>query len=432
MKTCFICWMILNTGLVWSQQPTVVLKGKITDANGDALPYTKISETQNRNSTLSNQRGTFYLNVPAEKASLRLSYVGYVTIDTTLYFKHNPGDTLFVSFRMIPTVKELGTVDISSKPYTRVFETTNLNILDYTFFGQNILLLVNGKENYQIRLLDSQEKVLTRQALHFKPKGFVKDCLGILHIVSDDSLYPVFFDSELFSFPDAISIQDYKEIIAPCVASSETCYFLKYVTDFDQTIQYFSQRKTDDSYQTLRVVRDAQVVKDVTDFAQTLLLVPAPNPMAELNANSLKSAHERFQDETFFENVLTVPTYAPLIRTNSAIYIFDHLADSCFVFSQQSDNIRQFTITYHLQKGWMNELIEDEAHEKIYAVHQVNGIFELAEINLETGALLESTKLEEHTYPEKIRIKDGWIYYLHHDVNLPGYNKLYKVRLKDF
>ncbi|MBI3133335.1 MAG: carboxypeptidase-like regulatory domain-containing protein [Bacteroidetes bacterium] len=425
------CVLIAFTSQVCAQQSGIVLKGRILDENGYPLPYAKISDYESRKTTLSNQRGLFYLTVPAEKVSLHISYIGYLPVDTTLNFKSTTHDTVSVSFRMVSTVKELGAITVSSQPYIRVFETTNLNILDYTFFGQHILLLVKSRENYQVRLLDQQEKILTRQNLAFKPVSFVKDCLGILHIVSEDSLYPVHFDSEVFTFPDAIPVEDYVEFIEPCVAATENFFFLKYVTNFNQTIDYISQRKADDFYQSLRKVTDPAKVNDVENYARELQVTVAPNIMGDIfDPRDVRASREKAQDQFFFDLVITNAVYAPLIRTGNAVYVFDHLADSCFVFSQNSEFIRQFSIGYHLQENWANTLLTDEAQEKIYAVHQTNGIFLLSEINLETGQLKEGTELVRHTYPQKIRIRDGWVYYLH-NLDNSGFNKLYKVRLKE-
>lgn len=413
-----------------AQQSIVTLTGKIVDEKGNPLPYAKISETQIQTTTLSNQRGTFYLKVPTTSAKIRISYIGYIAIDTLLTFKDNRNDTIPITFRMQPSSRELDIVTISSLPYHQVFETNNLNIIDYTFFGQNILLIVNGKEDYQVRLLDQQEKLLTKQNLNFKPISFVKDCLGILHIVSEDSLYPVIFDSEQFTFPDAIPILDYIEFIEPCVASNENYFFLKYVTNFNQTIEYISQRKVDDNYLLLRKVDDYQKTKDVMEYAMELEMTGAPNIMGEIfSARDIRAAREKAQDQFFFDLVITNATYAPLIRTSNAIYIFDHLADSCIVFTNNSEPIRTFGINHHLQKNWGNKLIVDEANEKIYALSVTTGIYSLHEINLETGELKTPTELTKHTFPEKIRIKDGFIYYLYLEKNNPGFRKLYRVRL---
>ena len=434
MKSLFYTVILLSiiglTIVCHAQQSTTILKGKILDDKGNHLPYAKISETQIQTSTLSNQRGTFYLKVPTPSAKIRISYIGYFTIDTTLYFRNNSPDTIPVTFRMQPSSRELEVVTISSAPYHQVFETTNLNIIDYTFFGQNILLIVNGKENYQVRLLDQQEKLLTKQNLNFKPISFIKDCLGILHIVSEDSLYPVIFDSEQFTFPDAIPILDYIEFIEPCVASNENYFFLKYITNFNHTIEYISQRKIDDNYLLLRKVNDEKKTNDVLNYATELNMTWAPDIMGEIfTAKDIRAAREKAEDQFFFDLVITNATYAPLIRTSSAIYIFDHLADTCFVLNNNSEPLRDFAINYHHQKSWGNKLIVDDANEKIYALYISNGIYSLHEINLETGELKKPTELSKHTYPEKIRIKDGFIYYLYLERENPGFRKLFRVRL---
>jgi hypothetical protein len=416
-----------------SAQTTQTIKGKILDETGAALPYARIIDQNSKITTLSNQRGIFHVSSKNQPISLKISYLGYETLDTTFTLENNSSDTIFCVFKLKPSVNELSTITVSSKPYHQVYQTTNLNILDYTFFGQNILLLVNYKNEYQIRLMDQSEKLLTRQQLQFKPQGFVKDCLGILHIFSKDTLYPVHFNSEFFSFPDAIPIEDYIEFIEPCVTSTDDFFALQYRTDFNQTIQYISQRKIDDSYGMIRLITDIDQVEYVLDYAEELNLTFAPSMVGEIYLQSdIRAAREKFQDQVFFDLVVTKAVYAPLFKTSNALFVFDHLADSCFVFNHQCQPIRQFQLSYHLQPEWANKLILEEGNERIFTVHQVNGIFSISEINLETGILKSKVTLEEHTYPEKIKIRNGWIYYLHHDPINSGFNKLFRVPINRY
>jgi hypothetical protein len=426
----FLLALIIQSCSLFAQNNQITIKGKIIDETGASLPYARVSELQSKISTLTNQRGTFYLNVPAEKAHLKISYIGYNSIDTTLYFGSKSNDTVFCTFKMIPSSKEFAVVNVSSKPYQQVYETTNLNILDYTFFGQNILLLVSFKGDYQIRLMDQSEKLLTKQNLSFKPSGFIKDCLGILHVFSKDSLYPVHFNSEQFSFPDAIPILDYIEFIEPCVASTDDFFFLQNITNFNQTIEYISQRKKDDYYNLIRLINDAEKTEDVLAYAEELQMTYAPSMMSEIfTFKDVRAAREKMQDQYFFDLVVTKATYAPLIKTASAVYVFDHLADSCFVFSLQSEPLRQFKINYHSRPDWANKLVLEDGSDRIFAVHSLNGIYSLSEINLETGELKAALTLTEHTYPERIKIRNGWVYYLHHDLQNAGFDKLFRVAI---
>lgn len=432
-KFVFLCTLfalVIRVSSAFSQNNQIVLKGKVIDETGASLPYARVSEQQTKNSTLSNQRGIFYLKVPAEETQLKISYIGYYSIDTVLYFGNTFRDTVFYTFKMIPSSREFAVINVTSKPYQQVYETTNLNILDYTFFGQNILLLVSFKGDYQIRLMDQSEKLLTKQNLSFKPTGFIKDCLGILHIFSKDSLYPVHFNSEQFSFPDAIPIMDYIEFIEPCVASADDFFFLQHITNFNQTIEYISQRKRDDLYKLIRLIHDAEKVKDVLAYAEELQMTVAPGMMSEIfTAKDVRAAREKMQDQYFFDLVVTNATYAPLIKTANAVYVFDHLADSCFVFDLQSEPLRQFKISYHKRPDWVHKLILEDDGDRIFAVHSLNGIYSLSEINLETGELKLPLTLTEHTYPEKIKIRNGWVYYLHHDLQNAGFDKLFRVAL---
>lgn len=411
-----------------AQSEAIIIRGKVVDETGVLLPYARIINQQSKVTTLTNQRGIFYISVFNPQVSLKISYIGYTLIDTLISIENMNTDTIDCFFRMTPKSNELAMITVSSKPYHQVFETTNLNIIDYTFFGQNILLLVSNKGDYQVRLMDPSEKILTKQNLSFKPRGFLKDCLGILHLFSKDSLYPVHFDSEIFSFPDAIPIEDYIEFIEPCVASTEDYFALQNISDFNQTIEYIAQRKKDDFYSLIRKITDSEKVEDVLRYASELEMAHAPSMTSEIfDERDIRAAREKFQDQVFFDLVVTNAAYSPLIKTSSAIFVFDHYSDSCYVFNHHCHPLRTLYIQYHKRSDWAEKLILEEGSERIFAIHNNLGIYSISEINLETGELKYSVRLSEHTYPQKIKIRNGWIFYLYQDMLTPGFTKLFKV-----
>ncbi|MCL2042434.1 MAG: hypothetical protein FWG84_10435 [Bacteroidales bacterium] len=82
-------------------------------------------------------------------------------------------------------------------------------------------------------------------------------------------------------------------------------------------------------------------------------------------------------------------------------------------------------ITYQKDKQWANEIIVNEEHTRCFAKYVKDGIVTLHEIDLDTGRVKGSLTLEEHTFPKKIRIKGGFVYYTYKESLYSDENKRY-------
>lgn len=117
----------------------------------------------------------------------------------------------------------------------------------------------------------------------------------------------------------------------------------------------------------------------------------------------------------FYELVLSNPVYNPLCKIRDSVFIFNHLSDSGYVYNQSGSLQRTFPIDYHYRSGWENELIVDHSGKNIYAKCVRRGLAYLLQIDSDSGEILNEYKLENHSFPEKIKIKNGVVYYFHND-----------------
>lgn len=432
MKPIFIlilvCWFSTSLG-----QP-FTLQGKVIEKNGSGLPYARITDRLINKSVLSNENGFFKIESLARKMELHISFIGYKSIDTTIQFNTSE-KSKYINFILTPENKKLNTVEVTSKPYVQVYDTPNQNIIDYTFLGPHIILIVKGDEKYQLKLVNENEEILTAKKLNFHPIGFTKDCFGFKYIVSADTMYQLGFDNDEFIFTDKITFTDYLNLRAPCVAETSELLFLKYISDNNQKITYLTQHKISNGYNYLIVIGDSILIvdrngqKDGLDAIEGFFQNAGITPGAELNACLLSAVRGLQQDQMFFEHVLNNEFYAPLIKTGGGIFVFDHVIDSCFIFSHSGHLKKSIFLTHHKRSDWEKNIFTDENLSAIYLVFQINGIFTIYEFNQNDGSLTNQTKLHEHTYPKNIKIKNGFVYYLHHELTGNSFNKLFSVKL---
>jgi hypothetical protein len=112
---------------------------------------------------------------------------------------------------------------------------------------------------------------------------------------------------------------------------------------------------------------------------------------------------------------LSKPAYNPLFFIGDTTYIFDHITDSYFIYDNSLNLFRSLFINYHYLEGWAKQLIVDEERQEVYAKFEKSGICYLKKIDLKAGSITKSYKLETHTYPTKIKIRDNIAYYLYQD-----------------
>ena len=61
---------------------------------------------------------------------------------------------------------------------------------------------------------------------------------------------------------------------------------------------------------------------------------------------------------------------------------------------------------------WTNDILIDQVSGKTYTVFTRNGTYTIYEINLNSGMLNKRLSIL-HLYPRKVRVYNGWVYYLY-------------------
>jgi hypothetical protein len=83
------------------------------------------------------------------------------------------------------------------------------------------------------------------------------------------------------------------------------------------------------------------------------------------------------------------------------------------------------------KKKWRKELIIDEVRGEVYAKFEKEGLCYLKKIDLITGEIVKTYKLEEHKYPTNIKIKNSEAYYFYKDHFNNGVMSLFKQILSE-
>jgi hypothetical protein len=128
-------------------------------------------------------------------------------------------------------------------------------------------------------------------------------------------------------------------------------------------------------------------------------------------------------------NMLQRPTYSPMFSVRDSIYVFDHVLGICDVYTTDGNAVRTFPIVHQEMGEWRNKLVADANGVKLYARMMRGSSVYLAEIDLDNGGILSSSRLREAALAEELKVKDGHAYYVVQDADIMVPDRLVRQRL---
>jgi hypothetical protein len=120
-----------------------------------------------------------------------------------------------------------------------------------------------------------------------------------------------------------------------------------------------------------------------------------------------------------------------LFIVGDTMHVFDHYKDCLYHYDKKGNKIDSVKISYHHPKNWRewkNVMLKDRMDNLIYAVYNNNGHKYLRRISYRTGKDEGKYKVIHHS-ADKIKIRDGSIYYVYRPFESGQEKFLYKERL---
>lgn len=128
-------------------------------------------------------------------------------------------------------------------------------------------------------------------------------------------------------------------------------------------------------------------------------------------------------------DLLSQPTYSPMLNLRDSIYVFDHVVGICYVHDNEGNEVRSFPLEHQEHNGWRNLLIPDSNGKKVYAHMRLRNKVYLMEVDLDNGALLSSTHLKHAKFVEHLKVKDGYAYYLKEYRDIHDHDQMMRQKL---
>jgi hypothetical protein len=135
----------------------------------------------------------------------------------------------------------------------------------------------------------------------------------------------------------------------------------------------------------------------------------------------------------FTNSIYYDPPIGDFYRVGQHLFVFDFYNDLLLSYEAHSAEPKDsIAINFHLnprKSGWEQRIIQDPVTKKTYTFFNDAGYYKLAEVNLETGELINEFKLF-YRYAENIQIFNGSVYYIYRPFESLQKKYLYYEELK--
>ena len=452
LKNIFLVFSLILIHLAAvSQKTNVWVNGAVYDEiSGEPLEDANIRFQQSQTGTITDDLGGFSLTTQKLPSILVVSHIGYETKNISIKF--TPLDDLVINLRQKSS--GLSGVVITSQKIDTVFIDDEYAVLDYEVLDEGILLLVFKYNLLRSELLFTDfagGELMELKVLPAKPLQLLKDCFGLLHVISKSKVFQISLDDDKIRLYDGVEIGKFNALMDGCEFEIKNkLYFSQ--KGFMELGRIFYYINTNDSQKHLLCsVFDEDKMDFFSQNPENAILFGATGPdlgdLRGLKGDLDIIGQMRFADtEAHFRKITFLsPAYLPIFRIGDSVAIFNHPASKIEFYGFQDSLVGSTPISYHIEENehkgiipvsafkregkWLKEVYVDHKWRKAYTLFmKSNGEQTIKEIDLETGELNTSI-LIPFPYVRKINVFDGHVYFIYKGWGSNQRNKLFRQGL---
>ncbi len=406
--------------LCYPQEKPTHISGRILDSDTEfPLQDVNIQIKGTNSGTTSDSYGYYSIYIKKLPAILIFSYVGYKKQYLKIKYKQNKK----INITLKPKSKALKGVSISANKIENIVKDKPLYIFDYDFYKNNIVLLAYQNRRISktiLVLINNSGSVICDLSVNGAKKLF-KDCFNNIHLITKDTTYQIYFNSKKLCLLYPTQNKKFNKTMSPCITESNNkLYFKRYSHNNQELLYYFIDINTKKK-KNLRYISNERSIELQDDLSNEIKL-------RKLFGIGYTEADKRFDEICFLS-----PVFAPLVKINDTIYIFNYIDSKIELYSPSGNLIKEIPISFHKSPNWKKKIYVDEKENKVYNLFQNNGASMLREINLKNGTLGKTIKIPGFYFIEKIQIRGAWVYFLYTEKwnmfkKYNNYKKLYKFK----
>lgn len=315
------------------------------------------------------------------------------------------------------SVRDLEGVDINGYYQVKLPTLQDEYVLDYIFHEDDILLLSKIKMDYVLRIVDANFDELKRVNLSQKPEGFYTDCMGYHHLLTADSAYQLFIENHDVQFLFAHEKNSFLSLLNNCVGTTENGLVYETFMHKNQTHMFIEFDTVNDVNNLL------YVTQDMANYFSLLEDQIRHEREWAANINNISAMGINFN-----YLVLSKEAYVPFFNLDTGYLILNH-KDNLAVKGNSFKSQEIFEIVYHQKESWADHIIQAENGDVFYAKLIDGGLLLIQDLGTDLNNEGKITHVNKHTFPQQLKIKDGYLYYMAREYKDSSYVKLWKVKL---
>ena len=315
-----------------------------------------------------------------------------------------------------------------------VFQSKEFNVADFEVSENgDFILLVYPKRAGQRNSLMLFDGIAVKDSLAVDQEGInlIKDYRNKIHLVCHEQVYHVQTTQNKINL-NSIPKSYFTTYILPVVDSTTSMMFFSNYNEFYPAFDYFSLDLIDSTYRNIIHIEDTlmmELYRSEYKWVDVRTRLWAKHKELETGIDAQIWVGANY----FTQSIYYKMPFAPMFKVYDSIYVFDFPSDRLFVHNRYGEKMRSIAIHFHYKKdktGWKRNILKDQSTGMLYAVFEKDGITSLGQIDLQKGMITTFHKIY-HKYVEKIRIHNGYVYYIYRPFESFQKRFLYKERLLD-
>ncbi len=417
---------------------TLTISGVVVDVDGHPVPdarffYSNRPDIKNK----TDKNGNFSIKYHVgQDDSLKFQHVGFddYSLVVTSRMVRRAKDGIINVDLTLPEKEGLVIVVHANVPDT-LFGTQEYSVADFEFDKSGQVILLTYEKNLNkgsvLRLLDSTSTVVDSYYVTGDAVELRTDFRGNTHLITEEQVFLIYVNKNRLT----VYLEDrdyYFRYVSPLIDTiGDNIYFSNY-SDVYPAFDYLEFNRRDSAYKNIIKVEDTlmmELYRSEFKYVDVRTKIWAHDKQLETGIDK-----EIWVGATVFTKSLYYePLYAPLFKVGEdSIFVFDHYKNLLFKYSPTGGFSDSLRISYHRdsrKSGWEQPLLQDRENDNIYGTFQRSGFTYLSEIDCCTGAIRKSFRLH-FKYVERIRIIDGYVYYVYRPFESVQKKYIYREKLR--
>ncbi|MEZ4934084.1 MAG: carboxypeptidase-like regulatory domain-containing protein [Saprospiraceae bacterium] len=374
-------------------QLPVELKGRILDAKTkEAINGANLFDPVNGQGASTNKKGFFELKVESLPVELEITVVGYEKFNLSIYEYTGQEITVF----MEPEIGELPEAVVSAERQPEEVFQKRISVIDFVFYGNNVLLLIKDLDSKKIRLelQNTNGEIIDSMILEELLGGlsFHKTCLSDINIIDGKNVHQVILEGDIiFGLGITMPYNTYNWEVKKCVLANSKYVYYQLYSYFDQLIDYHLFAKNQDTNYVFTSKFNKDQIRLLYEDMAPLLAIDKST--MDMTANTYEILDEiRDAQETLDgrKQFYYQPIYCPLFQIDEKLILFDHIGGEMALYNFDGTLIDAFPIEYQKLDHWEKIILQDELTGDFYTVISANGGKKIIRININDGTLAGS------------------------------------------